>query len=171
MLMQLLHETPERISSAPYLKVDRALVAKWRRPLSHEKHIGIAWSVGKSHEDDYPRAAPLGAFVKALGKEGNLISVQQQGTAEADILGVEHFQFEDFADCAALMFLMDAIVTVDTAAVHLAGAIGHPRISLMLSHWSSWRWQAPLYGNISICRQDSAGDWESAFAKRGGAFR
>jgi hypothetical protein len=35
--------------------------------------------------------------------------------------------FEDFADCAALMSLMDEIVTVDTAAVHLAGAIGIPR--------------------------------------------
>src|SRR4030095_15149633 len=37
MLMQLLHETPERISAAPYLKVDRALVAKWRRPVRARK--------------------------------------------------------------------------------------------------------------------------------------
>jgi len=61
---------------------------------------------------------------------------------------------------------MDEIVTVDTAAVHLAGAIGHPRITLMLSHWASWRWQLPLYQNLRICKQTSPGDWESAFVAR-----
>jgi hypothetical protein len=170
MLIRILGETAESVSPASYLKVDPALVAKWQRRLGGEHKIGVAWSVGKSHIDDYPRTASLEVFVKMLGQEARLISVQQQGRGEADMLGVENYQFEDFADCAALMFLLDEIVTVDTAAVHLAGAIGHPRISLMLSHWSSWRWQAPFYRNITICRQDTAGDWESAFANRDRAF-
>jgi hypothetical protein len=171
MLMPLLHETSESIAPASYLKVDPVLVEEWRRRLCNDrKQIGVAWSIGKNHTDDYPRAAPLGLFVKMLGHDATLISMQQQGRAEANMLGVENYQFEDFADCAACMSLMDEIVTVDTAAVHLAGAIGHPRISLLLSHWSSWRWQAPLYRNLRLCRQDSAGDWESAFAKRDGAF-
>jgi hypothetical protein len=170
-LLQIFHATPNTMETAPYLKVDPVLVDKWRDCLSREhKRIGIAWSVRTNHDDDYPRAAPLAEFCKALGKEGELISVQQQGSAEADMLGVLNFRFEDFADCAALMSLLDEIVTIDTAAVHLAGAIGHECISLVLSHWSSWRWQAPLYCNIRLCRQDSAGDWESAFAKRDGAF-
>ena len=74
--------------------------------------------------------------------------------------------FDDFADCAALMSLMDEIVTVDTAAVHLAGAIGHPKITLLLSRWHSWRWQMPLYPNVCVCVQASEGDWDSAFTQR-----
>ena len=128
---------------------------KWRERISDKrKNIGIAWSVGVPHEDDYPRSVPLQQLVGALGSDSVLFPVQQESPA----------LFEDFADCAALMSVMDEVVTVDTAAVHLAGAIGHPRITLLLSHWASWRWQLPLYRNIRICRQDAPGDWESAFA-------
>ena len=160
-LAQVLRVTPETIPLDPYLRVEPELVEKWKHCTGTRK-IGIAWSVGHIHGDDYPRSAPLGLLRAALGD--NLISVQQQ--AEPDMLGVAHYPFEDFADCAALMSLLDEIVSVDTAAVHLAGAIGHPNISLLLSHWASWRWQSPLYRNLRICQQDSAGDWESAFAKR-----
>lgn len=168
MLMQTLHETPATVPLGTYLSVDERLRQEWQHRIgaSKRKRIGIAWSVGVPHDDDYPRSVPLELLVKALGSEADLFSVQQQGAAEADKLGVEHFRFEDFADCAALMSLMDEVVTVDTAAVHLAGAIGHPCISVLLSHWSSWRWQSPLYRNVTICRQDSPGDWESAIAKR-----
>jgi hypothetical protein len=167
MLLHVLKQTPRDIPTAPYLKVDPVLARKWRGRISEEhKNIGVAWSVGKLYDGDYPRSATLADFTRALGREGALISVQQQGSAEADMLGVEHYQFEDFADCAALMSMLDEIVTVDTAALHLAGAIGHPRVTVLLSHWASWRWLSPLYENIKFCRQRSPGDWESAFAQR-----
>jgi hypothetical protein len=166
LLLQLFAATPETISSAPYLKVDPKLADKWRNRLDGKRKIGVAWSVRTNHEDDYPRPCPLEQFVKALGN--NLVSVQQQGAVEAYALGVVSFRFDDFADCAALMSVLDEIVTIDTAAAHLAGAIGHPRITLLLSHWSSWRWLLPLYENVRICQQDSPGDWEGAFAKRDG---
>lgn len=145
---------------APYLKADYSLCDKWRARLGYSagKRIGIAWSVGVPHEDDYPRSIPAEQLARALfSRDGHasLIPVQQQG------------QFADFADCAALMSCLDEIVTIDTAAVHLAGAIGHPRVTLLLSHWASWRWQLPLYRNVRICQQDAPGDWESAFRKIG----
>jgi hypothetical protein len=151
---------------APYLKVQTDLRDKWRERLgtSTRKRIGIAWSVGVEHQDDYPRSIPRELMVDTLAGEGELVSVQQQ--SRDLLLKVTQFRFEDFADCAALMSVLDEIVTVDTAAVHLAGAIGHPKITLLLSHWASWRWQLPLYQNLRICQQDRAGDWDSAFAKR-----
>jgi ADP-heptose:LPS heptosyltransferase len=94
-----------------------------------------------------------------------LISVQQNAVEEAEALGVEHYRFEDFADAAVLMSCCDEIITIDTAAVHLAGAIGHPNVKLLLSHWHSWRWLSPLYQGISFCVQDGPGDWDSALAK------
>ena len=57
---------------------------------------------------------------------------------------------------------MDEIVSVDTAALHLAGAIDHPCVFALLSHWASWRWIAPWYSNVKLCRQAAPDDWSSA---------
>jgi hypothetical protein len=153
-----LGDTKKIMASAPYLQVDTGLQNKWLERLgSHHRRIGIAWSVGVDHKDDFPRTIPVAYLAQELARDGELITVQQPLTGE---------RFEDFADCAALMSLLDEIVTVDTAAVHLAGAIGHPRITLLLSHWSSWRWRLPLYRNLHICQQETAGDWASALAAR-----
>jgi hypothetical protein len=160
MLMQVLQEFPGEWRG-PYLRVDPTLVAKWKPIVfNSNKNIGIAWSVGRSVNGDYPRECPQHLFEQYLAGDGRLISVQQHQTGDSDDA------FIDFADCAALMSLMDEIVTVDTAAVHLAGAIGHPNITLLLSRWHSWRWQMPLYPNMKICVQTSDGDWGSAFAQR-----
>lgn len=166
-LMQHLRLSPAQFPTEPYLKADSDLVRKWSQRLQgRAKKIGVAWSVGVHHTDDYPRAIPLGMLAKALGSDGVLFSAQLQGEAEADLYGVGHFQFADFADCAAFMTQMDAVVTIDTAALHLAGAIGHPQVTALLSHWHSWRWLSPLYGGIKILTQNTPGDWDSALAKR-----
>lgn len=160
-LMQVLQEYPGEWY-APYVRVDQTLVEKWRATLRPErKYIGVACSVGKNSSGDFPRECPQAFFDIHLSNEADLISVQQERLVN---YGVS--KFEDFADCAALMSLMDEIVTVDTAAVHLAGAIGHPNITLLLSKWHSWRWKMPLYPSMKICVQKSDGDWDSAFAQR-----
>jgi tetratricopeptide (TPR) repeat protein len=166
-LLFLLRQTVETIPNDPYLQTDPALVQRWRERIgtSERRRTGIAWSVGQLVEGDYPRAIPLQLLGEALGDD-DVFSIQTQGAGEARALGIETFEFEDFADCAALVSLMDRIVTVDTAATHVAGAIGHPNITLLLSHWSSWRWIGNrLYRNMKLCRQTSAGDWASALAQ------
>jgi hypothetical protein len=168
-LFRLLKQTPKSIPIGPYLKVTPLLVEKWKRVQGKKrrKTVGLAWTPGKPYRDgDYARAVPLGALTKALGRDADLVSVQQQGSAEADLLGVDHYQFEDFADCAALMMTLDEVVSIDTAAVHLAGAIGHPRIKLLLPHWSSWRWLSPLYEHVRVYRQHHDGDeWAQVLAR------
>ena len=144
-----------------YLTVPQTLVDKWRKCIRGErKRIGIAWSVGKPSTGDYPREIPLETLIDKLDQGAELFSVQTQ--KPIDWFPVNTFEFEDFADCAALMLCMDEIITVDTAAVHLAGAIGHPNVKLLLSHWASWRWRKQWYRNVKICRQTSDGDWPSA---------
>ena len=146
-LLTMLKITPDEISLDPYLKIERGSHQHSRRT------IGIAWSVGYEHAGDYPRAIPL-ELLREHFRDADLVPVQQPG-------GI----FEDFAACAELMMSLDEIVTVDTAAVHLAGAIGHPKVTLLLSHWASWRWLSPWYRNLRICRQQSPGDWASALAQ------
>ena len=168
-LFKLLKQTPASVPITPYLNVNPLLVETWRRRIGRRrrKTIGLAWTPGKPYVNgDYARAVPLAQLVQTLGQDVALVSVQQNGAAEADLLGIDHFMFEDFADCAALMLCLDEIVTIDTAAVHLAGAIGHPSIKLLLPHWASWRWLSKLYENVRVYRQYHAGDdWSDVLAK------
>jgi hypothetical protein len=163
-LLGRLHVSPVTCMDEPYLTIGSARIEKWRGLINSEKKtIGIAWSVGKPSAGDYPRTLELEQFVAGLDPEADLYSVQSQ-RPPADSR-VKAFDFEDFADCAALMMCCDEIVTVDTAAVHLAGAIGHPNVKLLLSKWASWRWIKNWYLNVKVCRQTSDGDWASALAQ------
>jgi hypothetical protein len=167
-LLHLLRQTIETVPDGPYLTADPELVEKWSKVINEgtQHNIGIAWSVGRDVEGDYPRAIPLEPLVKALPGEASLWSMQQQEQKEAADIDVEAVDFEDFADCAALMSLMDEVVTVDTAAAHVAGAIGHPQVTVLLSHWASWRWHRnPFYPWFKLCSQAAPGDWASALAR------
>ena len=71
---------------------------------------------------------------------------------------------DDFADSAAAMSLMDLVLTVDTAAAHLAGALARPTWT-MLSGQADWRWmprdsdRSSWYPTMRLFRQSSPGDW------------
>jgi hypothetical protein len=172
LLLHALRATPDKIPITPgYIELEAELVERWRTRLAKFTHrrIGIAWSVGQHNDHDYPRACPLSLIDQALPKDADIFSVQAQGGEDADALGINVPIFEDFADCAAFMACMDDIVSVDTAALHLAGAIGHPRVTGLLSHWSSWRWLAPWYPQVNLLRQSTPGYWPSALTQMGQA--
>jgi len=96
---------------------------------------------------------PLADLLAHVDEGAEVHSIQLQGGEEAAQLGVHTHEFEDFADCAALISLMNSIITVDTAAAHVAGAIGHPDVTVYLSDWASWRWRDnPFYPNVKLHR-------------------
>jgi hypothetical protein len=160
----MLSVSPDTVSGRPYLHIDDAAVTLAREQLGPGRHIGIAWSASVQRPEDYQRAIPLGQLVGALGG-ATLHSVQKQGGLEALEHRVQFHGLKTFADCAALMLAMDRIVSVDTAALHLAGAIGHPHVDALLSNYASWRWLAPWYDNVRLRRQTIADDWDSALAQ------
>ena len=159
-LLHFLRVTPDLVDGHPYLTARTKQLFPTAR-----RRVGIAWSIGKPSNGDYPREIPLAELVAAFGKDTEIHSVQTQGAEEARQFGVRVREFKDFTDCAELMMSMDEIISVDTAALHLAGAIGHPRVIGLLSHWASWRWAAPWYQNVMFYRQPTAGDWASALAQ------
>ena len=62
----------------------------------------------------------------------------------------------------------DLLITIDTLAVHLAGALGKPAW-LLLKHDADWRWMegrtdSPWYPSLRLFRQTSQGDWTSVIA-------
>jgi hypothetical protein len=163
-VLGMLSVVPEHVGGNPYLHVDAAAVARARGRLGPGRHVGIAWSTAVQRPEDYQRTIPLNKLVGALG-DARLHSVQKHGALEALAHGVRVHPLDNFADCAALMLAMDRIISVDTAALHLAGAIGHPRVEALLGHWASWRWLAPWYANTKLHRQTRADDWDSALAQ------
>jgi len=70
----------------------------------------------------------------------------------------------DFADTAALLSLMDLVISIDSAVAHLAGALARP-IWLLLPFSAEWRWltvraDSPWYPTMRLFRQPAPGDWD-----------
>ena len=70
----------------------------------------------------------------------------------------------DFADTAAIVDRLDAVVSIDTSIAHLAGALGKP-LWLMLPFAADWRWfansdRSPWYPSAQLVRQSSPGQWD-----------
>ena len=75
-------------------------------------------------------------------------------------------EFADFADTAAVVASLDAVVSVDTAVAHLAGAMDKP-LYLLLPFAADFRWlrerrDSPWYPSAQLFRQSEFGDWASA---------
>ena len=80
-------------------------------------------------------------------------------------------EFKDFADTAAVMAMLDLLITVDTSVAHLAGSLGKP-VWILLPVTVDWRWllnreDSPWYPTARLFRQASAGDWDGVIARVG----
>jgi tetratricopeptide (TPR) repeat protein len=175
--------TVETIPAAtPYLHADPAQVAGWRARLAamgdRGPLVGLAWagnprtnmpfltSIDRRRSIAPERLAPLFA-VPGL----RFVSVQKDGPKAPENYPLTDFMDEmtDFADTAALVANLDLVVTVDTAIVHLAGALGKP--VWMLDRFDTcWRWlqgrrDSPWYPALRLYRQTQPGDWESVLAE------
>lgn len=78
--------------------------------------------------------------------------------------GLKKFDLCNFSDTAGAMQNLDLVITIDSAAAHLAGALGVKTI-LMLPFASEWRWfedtkSTPWYDSVEIAKQRSEGKWD-----------
>ncbi len=69
---------------------------------------------------------------------------------------------------AATIAQLDLVITSDTLAAHLAGALGVPAW-VMLERAADWRWQhgrddSPWYPSLRLFRQSRDGDWAGVIA-------
>jgi ADP-heptose:LPS heptosyltransferase len=75
----------------------------------------------------------------------------------------------DFADTAAVISLLDVVISVDTAVAHLAGAMGK-KVVILLPCAADFRWMrnrddSPWYPTAELFRQPEFGDWDSVVAR------
>jgi hypothetical protein len=94
---------------------------------------------------------------------------QVKGRFEVVVLGEELDRDGAFVDTAAVMKGLDLVVTADTAAAHVAGALGVP-VWLALGWVSDWRWlhekeETAWYPTMSLFRQEKLGEWGGVFKR------
>jgi len=164
-LLSVLGHTIETIPNNPYIFPDFWVTE------TGKCSVGIAWS-GNSR-----RELTLDSFLSKFDCVGiDLYALQladmEESTGRIERL-IHPLPSKDFVDTANLIARMDHIVTVDTAAAHLAGAMGHPSVHLLLPFMRDWRWwnKDVWYPTINIYPQDNPDDWDAPFERVNAAIR
>jgi tetratricopeptide (TPR) repeat protein len=165
--------TLETIPNAgPYISADpdrAGRIAGRIRARENVRHVGLVWC-GRSMP--YPnRSCPLSACAPLFGVPNIQIHSLQRDEGRAELAAaastwnvIDHGDaMKDFADTAAIISNLDLVITIDSAAAHLAGAMGKP-VWVMLPYSADWRWMndrddCPWYPMMKLFRQSSVGDW------------
>jgi tetratricopeptide (TPR) repeat protein len=163
----------------PYLRVDAERRARWRERIARAPapRVGIVWAGDPRHPRDRQRSIPLDVLESLLGVVRVSWFSLQKGSAAAALttkrVGCQltdlASEFDDFADTAAVIDVLDLIVTVDTSVAHLAGALGKP-VWMLTSTPADWRWledrdDSPWYPTMRLFRQKTAGNWGDVVAR------
>jgi hypothetical protein len=172
-----IHSIP---AATPYLGVDPVLAETWEKRLlsaSGGFRVGIVWAGRPTHKRDRQRSIALLKFLPLAAVAGVKFFSLQKGVASEQIKtpgDTMHLidltaDLHDFADTAALISRLDLVIGVDTAVVHLAGAMGKP-VWLLLPSVPDWRWlmnreDSSWYPTMRLFRQTSPGDWEGVFCR------
>jgi hypothetical protein len=160
-----------------YLRPDLASVSYWKKrldALGPKPKIGISWQGGRMESRRAIRSLPLEALVPLMRElDASYISLQYTpcddevaAVRSRHGLTVNHWQdaIDDYDQTAALVCAVDLVISVCTAIVHLAGALGRPAL-VMVPFMAEWRYglrgdAMPWYPHVRLLRQRQPGDWE-----------
>ena len=142
--------------------------------------IGLVWASGKLFQDAHSKSIGLENLLPLINDFSNR-NIQFYGLQigeNADdirklnlsdkIIDCSPFIY-DFYDSAGFMKQLDLIISVDTSAAHLAGALGVP-CWLMINYDNTWRWHDKensiwYPNNFTIIRQETPKNWQSCVQK------
>ena len=146
--------------------VQRAARAMMRATTSRRR-IGLVWTAGEWNKQ---RSIPFCLLRFLLREQAAEFWSLQGGLAAQDAAGAEIR--DATAECgdgllslAATIANLDLVITVDTLAAHVAGALGKP-VWVLLQHAADWRWMtersdSPWYPTVRLFRQRRPSNWVS----------
>jgi hypothetical protein len=160
-----------------YLRLPAEPPRPGRRP-----RLGLVWGAGRyldghARERDYRRKSLLGSplleLLNALAQRPIELVLLQVGPdrEEAKPAGaIWREQLDpraDFLELAQALQQLDLLLCVDTAAAHLAGAMGLDTWLLLpwaaASRWQRHSSRTPWYPSLRLWRQPRHGDWSGLF--------
>lgn len=175
--LKLLPQLPDIPAPTAYLNVDPALADRWRSRLSSDDRfrVGLVWRGSDLGRSGYRRSLTTEQLAPLTRLPGLSCYSLQLGASPEELALVPGIidltpEIADFADTAAIMTRLDLVISVDTAAAHLAGALG-VRCWVPLLFSPDWRWY-PLeqqasrwYPSLIPFRQPKPGDWQTVIAQ------
>lgn len=173
----LINRSPAALGAlVPYVTAAADAVERWKAllPDTGRLKVGLTWaSDALDRNNRYKfRSMPFTEAAPLLSVPGVDFYSLQCGTLprrELQTTQVSHRvrdladRLTDFMETAAAMMIMDLVITVDTAAAHVAGALGRPTF-VLLPYTPSFRW--PLnrrdyawYPTMRTFTQTTPGIW------------
>ena len=177
---------PEAIpADIPYLQADGERIERWRGRLAAlaPPRVAIVWSGNPQHRNDAHRSIALSRLAELCADDSaRFVGIQRELRSE-DAGWLERQgcitqvggELADFADTAAVIGLVDLVISVDTSVAHLAGAMGRP-VWVMLPFSPDWRWTlagegSRWYPTARLFRQPSIGDWDAVIERLRGELK
>lgn len=173
-------------ASVPYLfPVERELNLGECHVPQAKLRVGISWGGSVTHSNDKHRSCELEHFKPLLDIPEIAFYSLQKGPQTEDlgklpddhrtrVRDVADLQ-ADMADAAAIVKQLDLVISVDTAVLHLAGALGEPAWGLLCA-FADWRWlqdrdDSPWYPTLRLFRQQTLDDWPELMSRVAEALR
>jgi tetratricopeptide (TPR) repeat protein len=166
-----------------YLRPRDAVTEAWRRRLEDNAaalRVGISWRGGGRNASARARSMDLDVLRPVLTMSGcefvNLQYGDVRGEIEAansslpsPIRFFDPAEIDDFEQLSGLVSALDLVVSVQTAVVHLSGALGRPCLA-MIPPRPEWRYtlsgpSMPWYGSVQLFRQSVGEGWPSVVAR------
>lgn len=165
-----------------YLNSDFAKTEDWHselRKLGRGFYVGISWRGGTASTRRSSRSTLLSDWLPIFrSPECIFINLQYDSNAEElTEFALEHdipaFTFEkaltDYDETAALVKALDLVISVQTAVVHLAGALGQ-RAWVLVPAMPEWRYgirgdRMIWYPEVHLIRREARESWASIFEK------
>jgi tetratricopeptide (TPR) repeat protein len=154
------------VDGRPYFKVEPKSFGD-----RGELHVGLVWRGNPAFQRNSHRSMQFADFTPLLEIPGIAFYSLQVGDGRREItaLGYDGLvgDLAPFAktwrDTARIIASLDALVTVDTACAHLAGALGTPAF-VLLTKACDWRWSRKSthtvwYDSLRTLRQSVQDDW------------
>lgn len=163
------------IGQAPVVRPapDQALALRAEVAALPGRKIGLVFGGSSERRDDWMRSVPLDALAQISSIPGiswvNLMIDQRPDRARA----IEMFRMldpmdrvRDFADTAAIVEELDAVIAVDCSVAHIAGNLAKP-LWVLVPPSADWRWQmgetrSPWWPSARLLRSDGPGSWRAA---------
>jgi tetratricopeptide (TPR) repeat protein len=171
--------TMETIPAEPYLRAPAEAVAKWKERLAAVpgRKVGLTWagkttnSLNRYRSCHFDDLAPLFDVpgVSFVSLQMGAEAAQMRASPLAEQIIDPSAELSDMAATAALMTNLDLVISVDSAPVHLAGALGRPTWAL-LSRGADWRWHvdredSPWYPTMRLFRQNEVNRWDDVMQR------
>jgi hypothetical protein len=187
-LGRIFRNRPEDFPGTPYLSPSPEAVERWATRLGERTRplrIGVSWRGGLARTGQARRSLTLDQLRPIFALPGCEFVSLQYGDPRAEVAALntsldnkvrvfDPDEIDDFDDLAALIHNLDLVVSVQTAVVHLSGALGKACLT-MVPYLPEWRYMLegstmPWYGSVRLFRQDAPGAWDPVIERVKGAL-